>query len=195
MIKLIHIITNVVSNRYPYRIASKIINSDKDVLQEIIMMTGHLSSEVSCAERLYSLINNLESLEKCLCCDNKTVFRSTTKGYGKTCGEKKCVHTVQQQVIRQNNPVHHFQSPEFRYHYKSVMQQKYGSDNYFSSEKGKDRVKQKWIEKYGVDNPAKDPHIRKRISETWSKNSLSQYTNLLLEKNEQILDWRKRGYC
>ena len=55
------------------------------------------------------------------------------------------------------------------------MNEKYGSDNYFSSEIGKSKVRLSLIEKYGVDNPARIASVQDRICYTRSKNSTEKY--------------------
>lgn len=61
----------------------------KKELECLVEYTKYLDLTVRLTERIYHIINNLNCSPKCLCEKNKK-YRSFTKGYFKSCGDKKC---------------------------------------------------------------------------------------------------------
>ncbi len=53
---------------------------------------------------------------------------------------------------------------------KKTLIEKYGTDNFFSSELGKEKVRGYWIEKYGVDHNMKVPEIQEKAQKTCMEN-------------------------
>lgn len=81
-------------------------------------------------------------------CGNPLLWRNYTKGYNKTCGDKKCSGEKNGESLKK--------------HYM----EKYGVEHLFKTEKFKENLKNTFIEKYGVDNPFKSNVIKDKIKET-----------------------------
>ena len=180
-------IDNLKKGQSEYRIVARSINSRDNILEELISLTSYLSETCSTSERLYNVVHNIQPA-KCVC-GNVVAFRSSSKGYGKTCGNKSCVNRAQQETIRTNTPIHHFSTENFKQKYKKTMIDKYGTTNYFSSDVGKQKIKSILLEKYGKANPAQIESVKQKIKTTIAKNTVLKYEKKLSVHHEKAIEY------
>jgi len=176
MTRLDEIIKNIVEGKLDYRIASIKLNNDELSLKELY---GNEEKDCSITEKLYARINEVTK-EKCPFCEKFRKFRSSSAGYSQTCGSKSCTHRAQQNSIRQNliekHGVHHISQLESVKEKRTLTNlERFGSSNYFSSEKGKNHIKRRLKEKYGVENVMQVSSIQKKIRKSQTKRWLNEW--------------------
>lgn len=115
-------------------------------------------------EMLYCYINYLEEIPKCKECGKILKFESFTRPYHNFCSTK----------CSSNNT-------EVKNKYKNTTFNKYGSDNYFSSNIGKIKRESILNEKYGTIHPLQNEKIKEKFEKTMiekysGKNSFESET-------------------
>jgi hypothetical protein len=88
-----------------------------------------------------------KEIKFCLC-GKPLSWRNYTKGYNKSCGDKKCSIEKNKESV------------------KKFYLENYGTDHLFKTEKFKTGLKEKFKEKYGVENPFGSQEIKDKIKET-----------------------------
>ena len=97
-------------------------------------ITSHLRKHKLSDKEYYDTYIKTESEGKCKICGQPTKFFGNVRGYGIYC----CNSCAQL-------------DPETRDKYKQTCRKLYGSDNVFSSEYGKEKIKQSCIEHFGTE--------------------------------------------
>ena len=182
-----------IKNGKEHRIVARSINSRKELHDYLCSMTNKFLTSCSTTERIYYLMTGIEP-GKCPHCENLRKFRITKKGYSQTCGKRECVHKAQQNTIRKNTPIHRFKTEKFKKQNDHIMNLKYGSSNYFSSEIGKKTIRENLIKKYGEDSPAKCESIKNKIKNTVISNTIKKYSDMLSTHNEKLFKYNVNGH-
>lgn len=95
------------------------------------------------------------------------LYIRSQKHDGIFCCSKKCSSEKNRRKIFDKYGVNNISMvPEVREKIITTNKTKWGSDSYFSSEKGKEDIKNIFIEKYGVDNPQKNEGIKSKTKRT-----------------------------
>jgi hypothetical protein len=140
-------------------------------------------------ERLYCLINNIDSIPKCLSCNNKVKFTNFTKGYKLYCSlscSRKSKETLKK---RQTTMLNKFGTlAPNRLKMQKTNLEKYGTKYPNQSEEIKRKTKKTNLMKYGVENISQVEEIKKKKEET-NKKIYGVKTNLL---DKQTIEKIKR---
>lgn len=170
----------MISGEIPTNVVPKTIKHDDEALKDLEEKTSPLDSaysRISFLQRLSFLYREKE-VKYCIC-GKPLKWRNFTKGYNKSCGDKKCV--ARENVDSQ----------------RKFYLENYGIDHLFKTEKFKEDLKKTFIEKYGTDNPGKSKEIKEKIKQTnlkrfgktsWLKvkENRERISQKLKERNENL---------
>ena len=136
-------------------------------------ITSNNLGDLTHQEQLSCFIFNIDHVPLCECCGNKTLFKSTLKGFRRFCSKEcnsKCNTPIKnfRKKYGLESPMHNDLIKE---KVKNTTLKKYGVDNVFKSDKIKDKIKEINIQKYGVDNPAKSDLIKEKTKQ----NNIKKY--------------------
>lgn len=126
-------------------------------------------------------------LAKCDMCDSEKqisykLYNKSIKSGGLFACSRKCSsEKLKNRLISEYGVANISQLPEVKIKIKSTNIERYGNENFFSSEIGKAKVKYKIIEKYGTDNPQKNEEIKNK---TRSTNKKKYGTDCVLKSKE-----------
>lgn len=191
------IVNLVETKKVNFRVASIMLKSRPTAADRLKILTPHLEL-ASNSERLYNLVQKITFRFVCKFCEEFCKFRSTSSGYMQTCGKKECASKASVTTIKMNylkkGVSHHFKSDAFRESYKKTMLQKYGSENFFSSERGKEIIKDRLSKKFGVTNVSRIPEVMQRMINSRTSRITENYQKELESRKEKIVEWRKNGY-
>src|SRR4030065_1587656 len=143
-----------------------------DLRTSINKITDHLIENANITERLYNVVNNINFVKKCKCCNNRVRFFNCKKGYNTYCSGK-CVRTDPETYIKSkqtlfknygvSNPK---KSKEIRDRSKKTNLAKYGVENPFQAEIFKEKSKQTNLKKYGHEYAVSAPEVRRKAEAT-----------------------------
>jgi len=126
-----------------------------DIEREIKENTSFFNSEVSLAERIYCILNDIKNITVCPICEKKVVYRNYTLGYRKHCSSR-CSQLDEKTKEK----------------YKKTYNEKYG-ENVDCNFKLKDFYKKQKVilkERYGVENVSQIENVKNTKRITFQKN-------------------------
>lgn len=126
------------------------------VYDDILEYTNFLTEDSKISVRLYHYLNDIDTPSKCSRdgCSNNTKFDNRFEKYGKYCS-RKCT---------------------------SMATAKYGSDNRFSTQETKEKIKKANLAKYGHENVSHSTHFKEKMA--------NYYGTLSDEKMNEIIEKR-----
>lgn len=90
---------------------------------------------------------------QCPYCNNKRKFKSITKGYAPTCGNRSCADKEQEKTcLKKYGTKHHLASQQIKDKREKTVKEKYGVDNVRKSKEIKQKIKDTKEERYGDPN-------------------------------------------
>ena len=128
---------------------------------------SHLRKHNITNKEYYDKYVKKESDGLCKICGKPTTFFGAVRGYGVYCGPK-CAQL----------------DPDTRNKYKETCLQKYGAENVYASEYGKEKIKQTVQKRYGVSHVLQNDTVKKKLKSTCIK----RYGVENPQQNKQIKD-------
>jgi hypothetical protein len=103
-------------------------------------LTSFLPDSASISQRIWHVMSNVTSINKCIFCGNNTNFRIFSEGYSEYCS-RKCASlgTVERR--------------------KEIFLARYGVENPAKSAEVQEKTKQTCLERYGVENPRQSQDV------------------------------------
>ena len=145
-------------------------NYNKEIFNKIDHLTSYLETKATYAERIYSIMNDLNSIPLCKECNKNTVkFYNYIKGYKSFCSNR-C--GINKDTLNKT---------------KKTKLDRYGDENFCNP----DKAKETFILNYGVDNPNKCQYIVDKIVSTKLSKSDEEKEKTL--KLRQITSLKKYG--
>lgn len=165
---------------------------------EIINQTKFLPPQSPMRRRLWHIINNTETIPKCLNCSNNVKWDGRSQ-YRKYCSNK-CSHQHGEPerkkkltMIKRYGVEYSSHSLKIRQKMQQTLFNNYGVDNPSKSKQIKEKTRQTNLERYGVDNPSKHDDIKQKIRKTNLMLYGVEHNSQIEEvKNKKILSFRKR---
>ena len=193
-LEIINFIKNLNIYKSKYQIYLK--NHHLDIYNEILEKTKFLdetnikNKNISFAERLYAIKNNLVDRPKCKCCNkNYLEFNTDISQYRNYCSTKCSKSSSETITKRRQSTIKKFGSYEnfLKHSYlkrKKTCLEKYGVEKYNNYEKIRQTIKERYgsenynnlekykktcLEKYGVEFPGKNKEVMKKRIEKFKK--------------------------
>jgi len=144
------------------------INHEK--INKIINCTTFLNENAKIKERIFCVINDINTKITCKQCTTYIKFNTYKNNYAQLCNA--CSHnSVAQKKARKTNleryGVDSFsKTKKFKDKTRKTNLERYGVDSFSKTKKFKDKVKQTSIERYGVDNVFKSKDIKDKVKQT-----------------------------
>lgn len=130
--------------------ASKIISSNEELYNDIVLATSFLPEQTAIRERLYCITHNIISRVLCPTCATPLSIKASGRlEYPKYCS-RACAYASPIRTEKKDN----------------TMMQRYGAKYTAQNSELHAKMKKTCVEKYGVDNPFKDPTTQQQIKDT-----------------------------
>jgi hypothetical protein len=150
---------------------SRFLKKNHEILEALIEKSAELEihyDEITALQRM-SYIFREKAIKYCHC-GKPLKWRDFTKGYNKSCGEKKCameenMASQKKTYLEKYGTEFFFQTSDFKNKLKKTFLQKYGTDNPFGQESLKDKIRKTNIERFGASSWLKNKDNAKVISE------------------------------
>lgn len=145
------------------------VSKDAEWLKMLIIQHTPNCKADDVAERVYWLLNGLETYKSCPECHNDIMgFKGISYGYHDTCSRSCAIKSDKvRTTIKQNNIA------------------KYGIDNPAKLQSVKDKTKQTNLERYGTNYPASNEEVKAKVKETNLTKYGVEYASQLKEVKEK----------
>jgi len=165
-IELVSFLENIFK-LYNFSSISRVVKyTYKDKFNQILEKTNYLVEDVKLTERIYHILNNLTSPQKCYCGSN-CKFISFNEGYTKFCCRKCSNKSIQtKEKIKKTNV------------------KKFGVENPMKLDEIKNKIKLTNLKKFGVEYPMKLVEIKNKYINSLSKRTELQKYNSLKKYKE-----------
>lgn len=175
-------------------------NGYQDHFNMIIEKTSFLSNPTF-VQRLYHIINDIDTLVLCEYCKEKSpTFDTLSKGYRKYCSckcQSEATKDKRKNTILEKCGEHPFQNKDNIEKRKKTCMEKYGSEFPFQSAKIQEKQKGTMLARYGVINPSSDVNIkekmRRSIYERYGVNHISQTDEFKSQMKDFVFPNKSKG--
>ncbi len=181
------------------KLSSKKLSSQliKNKINDFIELTSFLPLDSSISERIFCIMNDIEELPRCKTCKKslKDKFIKYSIGYSNYCNSS---------CSKKNKLVND--------KFKKTCIEKYGSEHYWSSDIGKNAIKNSVRNKYGVSSTVNLPHIKEKrlqnLKTYYQDNDAKKFasfkrcyklalgrnkSNIQLDENWNFEDWKNNN--
>ena len=152
--------------------------------------------KISPSERLYCLLNNIDSpdkIPKCIICGKNASFFNIERGYGDVCS-LRCSgkRNVQKEIEKYGT--YKFATKEFVKKSKETMLNKYGVDHNLKVKEFYDKQRETMMERYGVYNISESDEIKEKKKETCRNNFGVDHPMQSIEVRNKSIETIKEKY-
>lgn len=161
--------------------------------ERIINETSFLPEDAENVERIYCILNDIESIQLCPVCNTRLLYNKKTYKYKvycsrqcadnsqskkeklkQTCIDRYGVENPMQNIDIKNKSVKNNNYSKMVETNKVNNMNKYGVDHIMKLDKTKEKLKQTCIDRYSVENPMQMDVIKNKLSKTIAENNLQQ---------------------
>ena len=126
-----------------------------DYYKYVVSQTSFLDkiySDVKLWQRRYHIINDIDHILTCPLCGRPRAVKTDRAGYMKTCDDPICIGQGRSLSKKKSD------------------KEKYGTDNYFTTEEYKQKSRQTCLKKYGVEHIGQAKEVKDKIKKKTDKN-------------------------
>ena len=150
-----------------------------DYYKYVISQTSFLDEvykDVKLWQRRYHIINDIDHILTCPLCGRPRAIKTDRVGYMKTCDNPKCIGQGRSLSKKKSD------------------KEKYGTDNYFTTEEYKQKSRQTCLKKYGVDHVAQAKEVKDKIKQSFRRKYGVDYYTQTEEHKKKIQETCLKKY-
>ena len=150
-----------------------------DYYQFVVSQTSFLDEvypEVKLWQRRYHIINDIDHILTCPLCGRPRAVKTDRVGYMKTCDNPICMGQGRSLSKKKSD------------------KEKYGTDNYFTTEDYKQKSRQTCLKKYGVNHVAQAKEVKEKIKQSFRRKYGVDYYTQTEEHKKKIQETCLKKY-